>query len=147
MPPDMVRYVARSGDHGDCVVAAVSMATGKTYEETVVACTLEAPQVLQEGMETKAILRVLKDLGFQASVLRLPKGKRANAEAVDALEDAEITGILCVSDGREHHAVYVWAGRPIEPRKDHQGMWLDISTFLESEGWKATEFITLREEE
>lgn len=145
-PPDMIRYVQRSGDHGDCVVAAISMATGATYEETLTACTLNAANVLRDGMTTAQILRTIEDLGFTPRHVKIPKAKRAQADFIEMIEDEEMSGILCVQSGHDHHAVYVWLGRVIEPRREKQALWADISSYLESDGWKPTEFITFKEE-
>lgn len=143
----MIRWTVRSGEAGDCVVAALCSATGKTYEEVLTAATLNAPNVLRDGMTTPEILRAIVDLGFHHKHVKVPKGKRAQADFIEMLEDEEISGILTVKSGRDHHAVYVWAGRVIEPRRERQAMWLDISSYLESDGWTPTEFITLKEEE
>lgn len=147
MSPDMVRYTPRSGEHGDCVVSALHAATGKTFDETLIACTLNEPDVLRNGMTNKTIIATVKDLGFTPRIISIPKGKKARAEFVEFLEDEEVTGILSVMRGHDNHAVYIWAGRVIEPRRENPGLWLHISDYLESEGWKPTEFMTLKEDE
>lgn len=142
-PPDVLRWSTRSGDHGDCVVAALELACGVSYEQALQAATKTCPRVLTEGMSWPETVRAAKILGYRARV------RRAGRYDVD-----EATGILHVYQsggargwskrGREtSHAVYLWEGRVIEPKFDRRQLWRHPEQFLKHYGYKAGSLLVL----
>jgi hypothetical protein len=69
-PPDVLRWTSRSGDHGDCVVAAIELGCGVSYEEALKACLAVNDKVLQQGMNWPDTRRAIKALGRGTKVLR-----------------------------------------------------------------------------
>ena len=136
-PPDVLRWSSRSGDHGDCVVSALEIACGVSYERALQAATAVCPNVLSEGMFWTEARRAARRLGFRSKVLR--------AGRFD-LDDA--TGILHVYQPggkpgwptrarNSSHAVYLWDGRIIEPKADRRQLWRDAEQFLKHYGYRA----------
>ncbi len=134
-PPDVIHWSPRSGDHGDCAVVAISLATGYSYEETLSACLATCPEVLGNGMNVSQIKGALRELGFKAKARR----------KYDLDED---TGLLWVEDpAGEGHMVYLWAGRVVNPGKsDRTALWLDPEEYLLAGDWTADVLITVEED-
>lgn len=135
-PPDVVRWTPRSGEHGDCAVVAISLATGFTYEETLSACLSIQPGVLHVGLSGKHIKQVLALLGFTS---------RLHKKRYDLNED---TGLLWVVDTKdEGHIVYLWAGRVIDPIKSERtALWLEADDYVRVGQWTVEGLITLEED-
>ncbi len=127
-PPQMVKWTSRSSEHGDCAVAAISLATDVSYEESLAACLAVKPEVLHRGMTVNEIRGALKEMGWTCK-------KRAKFDVADPTLD----GLLWVEDKKgEAHLIYLWVGRPIDP--SHRGMstlWLTLPIYLREGGWKA----------
>lgn len=132
LPPDVVRWVSRSGEDPDCAIAAIALATGQTYD-AVLAQAVQVRADAIRGMNWKDIRGVVARLGFSSALKR----------KYDLDED---TGILDCKRGREEHVVYLWAGRIIEPRLDRRSLWADPVAFLEHEGWTAGMLLTLKKD-
>lgn len=132
-PPNVIHWTPRSGEHGDCAVVAISLATGFTYEEALSACLQANPAALEAGMSERQIKTALDLLGF-----------KARCRKVFDLDDD--TGILWVSSRGDHHVVYLWAGRIVNPSKfDRTALWLDAEEYLKNGQWKAPLLITVEE--
>lgn len=132
-PPDVLRWVHRSGDHGDCAVVAISLATGYTYEETLAAAISVHPQTLHDGMSTNAVKKTLAVLGFKS---------RVRKKRFDVDED---TGLLWLTDPKgDGHMVYLWAGRVINPNNmNHSALWLHTDDYIKEGKWQVDCLITL----
>lgn len=122
-PPDVLHLCQRTPEHGDCVVAALSMACGVTYETALAAAAQIAPDVLLEGLTWDESRKVAKKLGFTSTL------KRRGSYDIE-----ESTGLLHVYDPRNKrqtsHAVYLWEGRVIEPMTTRQQMWLSAEEYV-----------------
>lgn len=130
LPPDVVRWVSRNGEDGDCAIAAIALATGNTYE-TVLAESIAVRPGAIRGMNWRDIKAVVARLGFSYRLRR----------KYDIEED---TGILDCKRGREEHVVYLWAGRILEPDMRRRMLWRDPEAFLANEGWTAGQLLTIR---
>lgn len=130
LPPDVVRWVGRNGEDGDCAIAAIALACGTTYEETLAAALLCREDAIH-GLNWKDMKALVKRLGLSCSLHR----------KYDLDED---TGVLDCRHGRKEHVVYLWEGRIIEPRLDRRSLWLDPKAFLEHEGWTAGMLLKIR---
>jgi len=125
LPPDCVRWITRNGEDNDCGIAAISLATGHSYEQVLGVAVGLNPSVLMSGMSNKEIRATLTELGYDSKVRR----------KFDLEED---TGVLIIEDHRqERHAVYLWEGRIIEPSLGRRSLWLDANNYLLSEKSKA----------
>lgn len=122
-PPDVLYWNPRSPEHGDCVVAALELACGVTYETALAAAVQVCPNVLTEGLTWPDSKKVAKKLGFTSVI------KKA-----DSFECDDSTGLLHVfipgQREKSSHAVYLWEGRVIEPMAARRQLWLDCSAFL-----------------
>lgn len=129
-PPDILRWSPRSDcGHGDCAIAAISLACGVTYEIALSAALGVCPNPL-EGMTATRICNAIKLLGFTAK-------KRSK---FDLDEDS---GILWVEDGeRDAHVVYLWEGRILEPESYMRQLWLSPENFLRHYRYTAKWLIT-----
>lgn len=139
-PPDVIRWSPRSAGNGDCVVAAIEIACGVTYEQALEAAVRECPKkVMQNGMLIKETIRTVRALGWQTKLRR----------KFDLDED---TGILFVDQpqympaGSCEHAVYLWEGRIIEPQNARRQLWLDAAAFLSHYKTKATSLLEIYKE-
>lgn len=136
-PPDVLYWNPRSGDHGDCAVAAIELACGITYERALEVCLSVAPKLLSDGMLWGQIRRAAQKLGFRVKTLR-----PGNYD----LDDDETTGILDLEgDQTEGHVVYVWAGRIIEPKFDRRSLWVDSGMFLKHYHYTAGSLLVFEE--
>jgi hypothetical protein len=122
-PPDVIYWHPRTPEHGDCVVAALSLATGVTYESALAACVRVQSDVLRKGMSWPETKKAAKLLGYSCIT------KRTGSFELD-----DSTGLLHVyvpgSRAASSHAVYLWEGRVIEPMYARTQLWLDCSAFL-----------------
>jgi len=122
-PPDVIYFHPRSPGHGDCVVAALALACGVTYETALAAAARVYSDLLKNGLTWPQTRKVAKKLGFRADV------KKAGSFDPD-----ESSGLLHVyikgQMKRTSHAVYLWEGRIVEPMNARSQCWLDTSTFL-----------------
>jgi hypothetical protein len=139
-PPDVIRWSPRSAGNGDCVVAAIEIACGITYEQALEAAVRQCPRkVMQNGMFIKETRRTIHSLGWKTK-LRFK---------FDVDED---TGILFVDqpqygeEGSCEHAVYLWEGRIIEPQNARRQLWLTASAFLAHYKTKATHLLEIYKE-
>ena len=139
-PPDVVRFSPRSGDASDCVVAALEAACGVSYEEALAASMVYQPDVLETGMYWDQVQKAAKRLGFKTHVAR------SGRYDID-----DETGILYVyrklpgMRKREHHVVYLWDGRIIEPQDGRRQLWLDPRQFLTYYGYRAGSLLVVEE--
>lgn len=141
-PPDVLRWSPRSAGNGDCVVAAIEIACGVTYEQALEAAVRECPKlVMKNGIWVRQCQRIIARLGWK-SRLRYK---------IDLDDD---TGILFVNqpqydvneDGSCEHAVYLWEGRVIEPQNARRQLWLSAEAFLSHYKTKATSLIEIYKE-
>ena len=126
IPPDVVRWVSRSGGDGDCAIAAISLATGHTYEQVLQAALDVGIHPLPDGLYTAEVKRILTHLKISWKLKR---------KKFDLEKD---TGILCLqakNKKNSDHAVYLWAGRIVEPAIEHRSFWLDPSLYLLTEDY------------
>lgn len=129
--PDMIRWVPRNAENGDCAVTALQLASGMTYESVLVAAAKVSPNVLVTGMSWPEIRRVARQLGFTTKLLR--RGRYDLDEA---------TGILNCKHAKDgDHVVYLWEGRVIEPM--FQSLWKDPDAFLKHHKYRATSLLVL----
>jgi hypothetical protein len=140
-PPDVLRWTSRSGDHGDCVVAALELACGVSYEEALQAATKAAPNILTEGMWLTEIPKAARRLGHRVRKLR------AGTFDLD-----ESTGILHVYQSHRplretSHVVYLWDGRIVEPKFDRRQLWRHPQQFLKHYGYKAGSLLVIADDE
>lgn len=137
-PPDVLRWSLRSGDVPDCVVAALEMACGVSYEEALAACLGADPDVLTHGMYWRETKKAAKRLGFKMSVL-----------ARGRYDIDESTGILHVYQPRKMHStshvVYLWDGRIIEPKSDRRQMWRHPEQFIAHYGYRSGSLLVIEE--
>jgi len=136
-PPDVLRWSSRSGDHGDCVVAALELACGVSYETALAASVRVCPNILSEGMWLTEVPKAAKLLGYRV------RKQRAGTFDLD-----ESTGILHVYQSHRpiretSHVVYLWGGRVVEPKADRRQLWLDAGQFLKHYGYRAGALLTL----
>lgn len=142
-PPDVIRWVSRSGDHSDCAVAAIATACGVTYEVALQACMQVAPAVLQSGMRWGEIRSAARCLGYAVKTLPFERIR---------LDDFETTGILEVESIQKgaqefRHVVYLWGGRIVEPKFDRQELWEDPEQFLNHYGYRVGRLLMLSPKE
>jgi hypothetical protein len=141
-PPDVIRWVSRSGDHGDCAIAALAVACGVSYEVSLQACVAVVPAALQDGMRWLGIRKAARHLGYAVQTLPFERIH---------LDDDETTGILEVEPiqrgAKEWHVVYVWAGRIVEPKFDRQELWEDPEQFLNHYGYRVSRLLVLTPKE
>ncbi len=133
LPPDCVRWINRNGEDNDCAVAAISLATGESYEQVLGTAMQVDPKALKTGMSMRKILVVLGLLGFAARLKR-------------KFDIDEETGILIVAELKntyERHAVYLWEGRIVEPSLGRRTLWKDPEQYLTDEKSKAFWLIVL----
>lgn len=139
-PPDVLYWSPRSGEHGDCVVAAIELACGVTYEVSLTACAKVKPEVLKLGMTWGETKKTLKALGF---VSKLVPASRVDLE--------EGTGLLHVYTPKKmsttSHAVYLWEGRIIEPMSNRRQLWLSAKSFLNHYRYKAGGLLVVEQKE
>lgn len=136
-PPDVLRWTSRSGDHGDCVIAALELACGVTYEQALQAASKVAPSCLQEGLWLTEIPAVAKLLGY--TICRRVVGR---------YDIDESTGILHVYQPHRpiretSHVVYLWDGRIVEPKFDRRQLWRHPEQFLKHYGYRAGSLLVL----
>lgn len=131
VPPDMVRWVPRNAENGDCAITALQLATGMTYESVLAGALKVSPNILTNGLSWPEIRRIARKLGFNTKLLR--RGRYDLDEA---------TGILNVVHKKDgHHVVYLWEGRVIEPQ--FQSLWKDPDAFLKHHKYRATSLLVL----
>lgn len=130
-PPDILRWAPRADcGHGDCSIAAISIACGVTYEIALSAALGVCMNPL-EGMTATNIAKAIKLLGLEP---------RMRAK-FDLEEDS---GILWVEKkGSECHVVYLWAGRVLEPESYLRQLWLSADDYIKHYRWKAKWLITV----
>ena len=128
-PPDIIRWSPRSDGHGDCSIAAISMACGVTYEIALSAALGVALNPL-EGMTAPKICAAIRLLGFKVKLRK----------KFDLTEDS---GILWVYNGPNDHVVYLWEGRVIEPENYRRQMWLSSEDYLKHYRYTAACLITV----
>lgn len=117
LPPDCIRWITRNGEDHDCAVAAISLATGVSYEVVLGTAMGVAPKALSEGLTLRQIRATVAGLGHTTRLRR----------KYDLDDD---TGILWVSNTKDTHVVYLWEGRIIEPSHAHRSLWLDPRAYL-----------------
>lgn len=133
LPPDVVRWVHRSGEDPDCAVTALALALGETYDVVLGEAMKVEPRAVTWGMRLREMRRVAKRLGFSTRLRR----------KFDLHED---TGILSVSGPEGEHVVYLWEGRIIEPRQDSRSLWLDPNDFLKHHLWEPKSLLTVKKD-
>jgi hypothetical protein len=133
LPPDVVRWVSRSGEDPDCAIVAISLACGATYDAVLAEAIQVTPDAVSRGMNWRQIRATVKRLGFTSTLKR----------KYDLEDD---TGILDCKRGREEHVVYLWEGRIIEPRLDRRALWKDPDAFLAHEGWTPGMLLTVKKD-
>lgn len=139
-PPDVLYWHPRTPEHGDCVVAALSLATGVTYETALASCVQIEPDVLTVGMSWPQTRKAAKHLGFKTHVLK---------QGSFDLEEA--TGLLHVyipsQRSKSSHAVYLWEGRILEPMYARTQLWLDAAEFIKHYKYKAGSLLVVKAKE
>lgn len=124
VPPEILRWVPRNSENGDCALVAIQLATGFTYEVVLAAAIQVQPLVLSRGLWWSETQSILKKLGYGSTIIRPKK------------YDLETSsGILCVKKKGEEHVVYLWAGRIIEPVD--QTMFLEADDYLTANKYRA----------
>lgn len=122
-PPDVLYYYSRSPGHGDCVIAALALACGVTYETALASAAQVNPALLKKGLSWPETRKVAKKLGFTSTIKKS-----------DSFELDDSTGLLHVyvkgQMEKSSHAVYLWEGRVIEPMNARCQLWLDCSAYL-----------------
>ena len=131
LPPDVVHWVSRNGQDGDCAIAAISLATGASYEAVLAEAIQVRSDAVTVGLNWREIRTTIKRLGFSSRLRR----------KYDLDED---TGILDCKRGRQEHVVYLWEGRIVEPR--WRSMWRDPEAFLKHEDWAPGMLLTLKKD-
>ena len=116
LPPNYLKFTRQNGMNGDCAIAALAMLCGMNYEETLAACVLVQPAVLDSGMTWPDFRKAADAMGCDVKLLR--RGRYDLDEA---------TGILNVQRKGEDHAVFLWEGRIIEGNGE---MWLYPDQYL-----------------
>ena len=135
LPPDCVRWIVRNGEDNDCAIAAISLATGHSYEHVLGAAMQVCSTIMEDGLSNKEMQAVLKALGHESKLRR----------KFDLEED---TGILHISDKKdERHVVYLWDGRIIEPSMGRRALWRDPQAYLNHEKSKACWLIEVKPQE
>jgi hypothetical protein len=122
LPPSFFRLIRQNSFNADCTVAALAMMFSVSYEESLAACLLVAPEVLDKGMVWNRVKQAAEALGGELKLL--PPGKYD-------VEDA--TGLLIVENRKEAHAVYLWAGRIMEGNGEG---WLEPEDYFKHYKWK-----------
>jgi len=134
LPPDVVRWIHRSGEDPDCGITALALACGQTYDAVLGEAVKIEPKAVTWGLRIRDMRKVAAKFGFSTRLLR----------KFDLNED---TGILSVSGPEGEHVVYLWEGRIIEPRQDSRSLWLDPHDFLEHHLWDAKALITVKKKD
>lgn len=116
LPPAYVKFMRQNTVSHDCVIASLAMLFGVNYEESLAACVLANPHVLEEGMTWAQARRAAEELGGEVRLV--PRGRYDIDEA---------TGLLNVKSRSEDHAVFLWAGRIVEGNGE---FWLDPDDYL-----------------
>lgn len=130
LPPDCVRWIHRNGEDNDCAIAAISLATGLSYETVLGTAMNIQPLATMHGMSMKAIRAALSALGYTSKVRR----------KFDLDED---TGILWLTGKRDSHVVYLWEGRIVEPSLGRRELWLDPRGYLAAEKFKVGSLLVI----
>lgn len=129
-PPDVIYWNPRSPEHGDCVVAGLTLACGVTFETALAAAAQVCPDVLTKGLTWPESRKVAKRLGFSSTIKK-----------VGSFELDDSTGLLHVyikgQMKASSHVVYLWEGRVLEPMAARQQLWLDCSAFLQHYKYRA----------
>lgn len=139
-PPDVIRWVHRSGDHDDCSVAAIALACGVTYERALAAVLVFEPNVLAGGIQWVNLGKAVRSLGHKTKVLPFEK--------IDLSSDG-LSGILelePVQSPKYTHVVYLWKGRVIEPKADRRELWEDPEQFFNHYGYRVGRLLTIKED-
>lgn len=131
LPPDVIRWVSRSGEDHDCAIAAIMLATGATYDMVLAEAVRQTPDAVKRGMTWRHIRGVLRALGFSTRLRR----------KYDLDEDF---GILDCRRGRQEHVVYLWDGHIFEPAD--RSIWRDAEAYLQHEGWTPKQLLTLKKD-
>ena len=134
LPPDCVRWIMRNGEDNDCAIAAISLATGTSYEHCLGLAMNITPKATSVGLTLRQIRAVITALKLNSRVRR----------KFDLEED---TGILWVSNSKDEHVVYLWEGRILEPSLGCRALWLDPKAYLEEQKYKATSLIVVEHPE
>lgn len=134
LPPDCVRWINRNGEDNDCAVAAISLATGNSYEQVLGAAMGLSPDVLVEGLSVREIRDTLTALGHDSRLRR----------KFDLEEDTGILIIAELKNDDERHAVYLWEGRIVEPSLGRRSLWLDAKNYITHEKAKACWLIEVK---
>jgi hypothetical protein len=117
LPPAYIKFMRQNTVNSDCVVSALAMLSGVTYEVALAACVIVKPDVLEQGMgRWENVKRAASILAQTTRVV--PRGR------YDLDED---TGLLHVKSRKEDHVVLLWAGRIIEGNGE---LWLDPDDYL-----------------
>lgn len=136
LAPAVLHWSARSEAHGDCAIAALSLACGASYEEAVAACVTAVPKALDRGMTLKELEKAARGLGF-ATRRRLK---------YDVDDDTGILSVMVPGDHSTEHCVYLWEGRVVEPMSDRRQLWLSATAFLSHYGYKAGTLLALEKD-
>ena len=139
-PPDVIRWVSRSGDHDDCAVAALALACGVTYELALKVALSTAPELLNGGMRWGHIRRTAQRLGCTVRTMQF--------EQID-LSDESQAGILELDRKGEPatHVVYLWLGRIIDPKVDRRELWDDPEMFFSHYGYTVGRLLVVTRED
>lgn len=139
-PPDVVFWCQRTPDHGDCVVAALAMACGVTYEVALTASAQVEPNCLRDGINWPQVMEILETLGFE--------GQRVRTRKVDLEEDSGILHVYTPGKlATTSHAVYLWEGRILEPMTGRQQLWLTPKEYLARYKYRAGSMIKVQQKE
>lgn len=128
VPPDMIRWVPRNPENGDCGIVALQLACGLTYEAVLSAAIKVAPRVVEKGLSMTNLQRTARTLGYAG---RWRRKYDINAD----------TGLLYIETKQNGHAVYLWSGRIVEPRD--QSLWKHPADYLVHEKAKAGSLLVL----
>jgi hypothetical protein len=139
-PPDVLYWHPRTPEHGDCVVAALSLATGVTYETALAEAARLQADVLKTGLTWHETRKIAKKLGFKSMIERAGK---FDLEEATGLLHVYIKGQMKTSS----HAVYLWEGRVIEPMYARTQLWLDASAFLAHYKYRAGSLMVMKAKE
>ncbi len=139
-PPDVIYYYSRSPGHGDCVVAALAMACGVTYETALAVAAQVRPDALTKGLSWPETRKAARKLGYTSTI------KKSGSFELD-----DSTGLLHVyipgQREKSSHAVYLWEGRVIEPMNARCQLWLDCDSFLKHYKYRAGSLMIVKVKE